>query len=309
MKNKILITQFSVGPVYRDRLLHNLQTYSGYDYFDILIITDYVKTFNPISHKPNIFVQDVNELRKDFPWSIEFEIFPNEKDSDAKYLQEIKDRQIHIPTMMERFTFIWNKVYDYDGFVFMNCDVVPMFLRDYGDLELYFTNPNKNIIMSPGGNVKNTNIPALHANTIEINNRHKITHKEIINQYYHNDGNLRSFKIYDKSMIKPFFNLLNNICYDILVEKMYTLLDTHSVWDLHSEEIYSIALNLLNDDKVTDQDLPININDFFRCDNYPEDKFWSPIYSDMTPTIEGKKKFIEINYEQLKKYYNREFWY
>ena len=60
MDNKILITQFALGPTYKERLLKNILTYKPYDYFDIFLLTDSVEYFDSISHKSNVIIKDID---------------------------------------------------------------------------------------------------------------------------------------------------------------------------------------------------------------------------------------------------------
>ena len=77
--NKILIVQFTVGPTHKARLLHNLNTYPAYNRFDVLILTNDVEFFDSVSDRSNIILKDINEIRKDYPWSLELEVIPKEK--------------------------------------------------------------------------------------------------------------------------------------------------------------------------------------------------------------------------------------
>ena len=120
--NNILLVQYSVGPTYKDRLIYNLKTYPGYNYYDVFILTNDVEYFQSVSHMKNVFLQDIDEIRKDYPWSIELEPVPKEKTDQTKYAKEIwgSNPVIKFPTLLERFVFLWEKVANYDGFIFMN---------------------------------------------------------------------------------------------------------------------------------------------------------------------------------------------
>ena len=85
--NKILLVQFTIGPTYKARLLANLQNYPSYDRFDVFIMTDDVDYFTPVSNRSNITVKDINEIRKDYPWSLELEKIPPRIDDEAEYVK------------------------------------------------------------------------------------------------------------------------------------------------------------------------------------------------------------------------------
>lgn len=66
-KNKILITQFIVGPTYKDRIKYNLNKYrESYKFFDVVILTDDVEYFADTSYD-NVFFVDIDTLRASSP--------------------------------------------------------------------------------------------------------------------------------------------------------------------------------------------------------------------------------------------------
>ena len=325
--NKILIVQYSVGPTYKDRLIHNLKTYPGYDGYDVFILTNDVEYFHSVSHMENVFLQDIDEIRKDYPWSMELEPVPQEKIDQTKYAKEIWgcDPVIKFPTLLERFVFLWDKAINYDGFIFMNCDIIPLVNDEYHKIMVdYFSNPlikypqqevwytpeqlgetqENKIIVIPGGFVYgDPHQYFLKDYAIDINNKYKITDKEIEGKFLATDGNFRTIKFPNKSMIKPFFELLNNICRDVLVDEKYFHLGTTPSWNLHSEHILSIMFKLY--DSIT---FPLSYgsgivsNVTFRIDCYPEDRFWNFSGGFVDSTI-SKEDFIEKNYVELKRFY------
>jgi hypothetical protein len=316
--NKILIVQFALGPTHKARLLKNLQSCKAYDYFDVFILTDSVEYFSSIN-KSNIIIKDLDLMRKDYPWSIELEKIPPKTDDEAEYAKYFIENNVKIPTLLRRFVFLWDKVENYDGFIFMDCDILPN-LNDntYPLLEEYFCTPFKDhpvfptgekledkIIVMPGGSsYDDIHHGYLKDFAISINEKYKITNKKIEHNFIVTDGNFRTIKFPKKEMIKPFFELMNNIIYDILFvnKESYFVLGTHSMWNLHSEYILSIMFNLL-DARAFPMTSSAGIrNGFFNIDCYPEDRFWN-WGMDMESSIIGKNDFINKNYDKLKKFY------
>jgi hypothetical protein len=317
-KKKLLIVQFAIGPTHKSRLLYNLKTYSGYDLYDVFIITDSVEFFDSVKHKSNLFINDIDEIRKDYPWSIEFEKIPKEKFDESKYAKEVIEGNIKIPTLMRRFVFCWDKVYDYDGFIFMDCDVIPLYNEYFHNrMENFFTNPlsehpdfsigvdlTDKIIMIPGaGSYDRYHHEYLMDFAKDINERYKITDRELEWRFPITDGNFRTIKFPNKSLIKPFFELMNNIIYDVLVDKKYFYLGTHSMWNNHSEYILSIMLNLYDGYTFPfSHGLGLLSNTTFRIDCYPEDRFWN-WGMNMESSLIGKMDFVKKNYDKLKEFY------
>jgi len=291
--DKILIVQFALGPTHKARLLYNLKTCSSYRYFDVFIMTDDVDYFSSVSFMPNLIIKNLDELRKNYPWSIELEKIPPLIDNEAEYAEYFIKNNVKIPTLLRRFVFLWENVTNYLGFIFMDCDVLPVINDEYYQkLENYFYKPitshpypnftesleNKIISTPAGGSYDETNCKFLKTCATYINNEYKLTDKEIINYFTVTDGNFRTLRFPDKEMIKPFFELLNNIIYDILVLKKeeYFFLGTHSMWNLQSEQILSIIFNLL-DVKCFPwtEEFGFSRTKSFEINSYPEDRFWN----------------------------------
>jgi hypothetical protein len=318
--NKILIVQFTVGPTHKARLLHNLNTYPAYNRFDVLILTNDVEFFDSVSDRSNIILKDINEIRKDYPWSLELEVIPKEKVDEAAYATEFIEENIKIPTLIRRWAWKWENFTNYEGFIFMDCDILPVMDDEwYQKIETFFTTPftkhpiydlgenlENKIIMTPAGSSYDENhIPHLREFAHSINNDYKITDKEITDHFVVMDGNFRAFKFPDKSMIIPFFELLNNVVYDVLVRKKeeYFIFGVHSMWNVHSEYILSVLFNLMG--IITfewNEDIGFHPYRSFRTTSYPEDRFWNWGQNFEMSRI-GKQDFIEKNYEKLKKYY------
>lgn len=315
MNNRnILIVQCAWGPTYRKRLLKNLRECDGYDLYDVFIMTDQVEDFKEVMNKENIYIRDINEMRKDYPWSIEYEQIPEEKIDDKKYTEEIS--KLKIPTLLRRFVFLWEKVENYDGFIFMDCDVIPIKNLDtYEITRNYFTNKitkhpffndgedltGKMIVIPGGQSYEEPYHPFLLEYAKKINEKYKITDRELVWDFRMTDGNFRTVNFPDKSYCKKFFELINNIVYDTLVEKEYFFLATHSIWNAHSEYIISIALNLFGGAAYPKNTEGIGLGpDLFRVDCYPEDRYWC---WNLLENAETKEEFIKINYDKLKTFY------
>ena len=305
--NKILIVQLALGPTYKARLLYNLQTYPAYDKFDVFIMTDKVEYFNQVSHKSNLYINDVNEIRKDYPWSIELEKIPPVINDETEFAKYYLENNVKIPTLLQRFSLNWEKASDYDGFIWMDCDVLPLVdSENYSKLENYFaTKEDKVVIIPAGGSYDMDNHSFIKEFALSINNKYKITDKEINDVFLTTDGNFRTLKFPSKEYTKYFFEVLNNIVYDVLTDDKYFLIGVHTMWNLHSENILSILFNLIeakghpwSEDKGIDR----NNNNSFKLCGFPEDRFWN-WGMNMEPSTIGKQDFIDKNYDNLKKYY------
>lgn len=311
----ILIVQCAWGPTYRKRLLKNLKECDGYDLYDIFVMTNCVEEFEEVSHKENIFIRDLDEMRKDYPWSIEHEKLPKEIFDEKKYVEEVSTMKI--PTLFRRFVFLWEKIHDYDGFIFMDCDVIPLKnMSAYEVTKNYFTNKmkthpvfndgedlSKKIIVVPGGNkYQEMYHPFLLDFAKKINEKYKITDKEIVWNFPITDGNFRTINFPDKSYYTRFFEFINNVIYDILVEKEYFHISTHSIWLVNSEYLLSIALNLFDGIAYPSNTVGVGLGpDLFRVDCYPEDRHWC--FGLNFKSTYTRDEFIKVNYDELKKFY------
>ncbi len=314
------MVHWTIGPTHKQRLLNNFNKYKDYDRFDNLIMTDSVEYFDSLSKKENVYIVHIDEIRKDFPWSIELEKLPNEKFDESKYAHEFISTNVKIPTLLERFAFNWELAKNYCGFIFMNCDIHPVFDDEwYKKLEKYFCEPieshprfkelgdlSNRILMTPGAGYYDIQHHSFLKRLAEdINNKYKITDSPIKDEFFCMDGNFRTFKFPNPESIDKFFYLINNVVYDSLVnsKEEYIYLTTHSMWNGHSEYIMSILFNLL-DAKV----FPLTpefgfIKSFtFLINSYPEDRFWN-WGQNMESSMIGKEDFINKNYEKLKEYY------
>ena len=314
---KILITQLALGPTYKARLLHNLQTYPAYDRFDVFIMTDEVEYFESVAHKSNLYINNIDEIRKDYPWSIKLEKVPPLIKDEAEFAKYCIENNVKIPTLLQRFSLNWEKSSDYDGFIWMDCDVLP--ITDdffYEKTENYFCNPVESInifslknlkdkiLSSPGGGEYDEyHHPFLKDFAIAINEKYKITDKEIIHKFFTTDGNFRTLKFPNKEMTKYFFELLNNVAHDILTDNKFFVLGVHTMWNLHSEHILSILFNLLEVVVFPlNDEVGISPHNVFKINSYPEDRFWN-WGMNMESSLIGKQDFIDKNYDKLKKYY------
>lgn len=314
MNNKILITQFIVGPTYKDRVKHNLRTYvDSYKYFDVIILTDDVSYFDDID-MPNVAFSDVNELRQWQSWSAQYETLPIEKRDETAYAREFIYTAAKIPTLMRRFVFNLPHIEEYCGYVFMDADVIPVATEDtYRVLENFFCKATNH--PEYGGNIKDKIcvIPGieqsydvdsqafLYEYAVQINAKYKVT-DNVSKNFILTDGNFRCIRFGDKSQIHRFYELLNNVILDIYRGE-YSVLSSGIIWNLHSEYILAIVFNLLGA-----VGFPMTVGtglhpqSCFRIDSYPEDRFWhSGLGYQITDT---KEEFVKINYNMLKEFYD-----
>lgn len=275
-------------------------------------MTDDVEFFSPVANRKNITIKDINEVRKDSPWSIEWEKIPPRIDSESEYAKYFLENNVKIPTLLRRFASTWERFTDYEGFIFMDCDIIPMMDEEgYKMVENYFCNhidvPGKlskdKITILPAGGRYDSHHYYLKELATLINKKYKITDKEIEDNFVITDGNFRTLKFPNKSQIKPFFELLNNVVYDILNdEQTFFFLRIHSMWNLQSEQILSILFNLLGvQPHIYNESFGIPPN-VFKVHCFPEDRFWN-FGLHMESSLIGRQDFIDKNYDKLKTFY------
>lgn len=316
MSNKLLLVQIAVGPTYRNRLLNNLIKNESYDLFDVFIMTEDVDYFSSVSHKPNLFIKNINDIRKNYPWSLEFEKIPPKIDSEEDYAKLYIEENYKFPTMIERFVWDWEYAENYNAFIFMNCDILPIAdTESYKLLENYFTNPTiKNpfsdiedvlenkIIVIPGGGSHDVGYHTYLKEFAEkINDKYQVTTKEIENVFPITDGNFRTFKFPDTKLIKPFFKLVNNVVHDVFTDNTYFVMREHSMWLLNSELILSIIFNLL-DVRLFPNTAEWGFHGSFAINCYPEDRFWNWSAGMQNSSI-SREDFIQKNYNTLETFY------
>lgn len=322
--NKLLLFHHVTGPTYKDRFLHNIKNYPAYKYFDILIMTDDVGYFDSIAHMDNLFIEDTYEMRKDYPWSLEHEIFPKEKIDDVKYCNEINkkdiiDPKIQLPTLMCRFALNWKYSQEYSGFIFPCLDVPPTFksLEEFKTYERYYTetSPNEKIGFFPTAQIYSKTSPDDEIYNFKILKDYTDSLGKTLNlnsnyQFPQSDGVHHTFKIPNKKDIPLLFKTINNICKEVVLNKdKYYELNGHSMWSMHAEYIMGIVSSFL--DFNLDFHIPEHTKNYFHPNCYPEDRFWNWYYKFefegvehiMYPSSKGKEHFIQNNFESLKAFY------
>lgn len=305
MKKKLLLVYNTMGPTSRERSVINiLDNLTSYSYFDVLLMTDYKEdpVYNSIRHLSNIIIKDIDELRNNHPWSIEHELLPIKTLNDEEYATYLVNKNMALSSCLWRFAFLLEGIEDYDGVLFCNTDIV--FTGNeitINDLETSIKKFTKSTMFGHG----------VYDRTERFKNEFNFIAKhnnfQIKKDYlWSSDGNFFCYCFKSKNEMVEFFHIMNTIVYNILVEKIPELffLARHTMWSLHSEEIQSIVHAL------TDIDISENLNIFYTMVNlmrYPEDRFWNwGIWlpsQEMKNTTKGKKHFIEMNYDLLKKYY------
>ena len=314
------------GPTYKKRLLNNIKTNKGYEKYDVLIITDDVEYWDDIKNKENIFIEHIDDLRKDYPWSIENEKLPNEKRDEIKYAKEIIENDFKFPTLLHRFSFIWKNAQNYDGFIWPNTDVLPKEITENHVIEMnnYFSKkeflssgtnknytwctdidlPKKHIIMCPGGHPYDSHEQHSHLvdYTKKINEKYKITDKEIIHNFLMFDGNFTTYNFPNKTYYFKFFDLINNIIKEYFENKdEFFKIGGNTIWLTGQEYITSIAMYLMNGTMIPLNTCNILGSQTFDICCYPEDRFWNWGWD--RDINEGQEGFIRKHYDKLKHFY------
>ena len=289
--------------------------------YDVLLITNDIEYWDELKNKENIFIEHIDDLRKDYKWSIDNEKLPLEKRDEIKYAKEIIETNFKFPTLLERFCFIWKNAQNYDGFIWLNTDVLPKDITDNSIIEMnkYFSDktfsntcfnlgidtPKTQIIMCPGGAKWDE---YHHAHLLEyakkINDKYKITTKEIKHDFSIFDGNFITYNFPNKTYYFDFFNLINNILKEYFENREeFFFLGQHTMWLNAQEYITSIAMTLLNGVMIPLNSCNILGNETFNVFCYPEDRFWN--WGWECDLNEGQLGFVNRNYDKLKLFYEQ----
>lgn len=129
--DKPIISLWGLGPSYRNRIKFNiLEAISmGYDnMMDYVILTDYPEDFNEFAKQNDKIkaIININEVRKDYPWSAELEYVPvSTTDSKAygeEYMNNLRENK-YFSYSLHRFSFPTIAELGYNKIVFMDGDV------------------------------------------------------------------------------------------------------------------------------------------------------------------------------------------
>jgi hypothetical protein len=303
MKSNILLIYFTMGPTFRQRSVDTIIKNKGsYDLFDILLMTDYKNdpAYDVLKSYDNITIVEIDELRKEYQWSIDFEKLPIKTLSDQEYATDIIENDIKIPSSIWRFALAHPGIEKYDALMFLNCDVQCVATEDaiMPVIKLFSECETDTVI---GHGLYNyTDQFRQTADQLSMDfGLNKIT-RDLLST----DGNFFSYVFKNKTNIKKYLEIMNRIIYEILVEKKDHLffLGQHSTWLTHNEAIQSIVNASL------DMDIhphPGYIYHNFELKRYPEDRFWNGSSDIFICTLEGKSHFIKTNYNELKAYYEQ----
>lgn len=298
MDNKILLAHVSIGPTYRKRLLSNIiNNIDNYLLFDNLILTDDINFFETLNKYSNIKIEYINDIRKNFEWSIKYESIPIKTNNEEEYANYVVNNLFKMPSGLFRFSFLKENIEEYDLIVCMNCDIICKINKEiYNNIIENLSEYGHDFVIGNHGFTWDNFKTELDI----ISSKFNISYDDI--NLNTNDGNLFMYHFKNKSKIKKFLELYNNIVYETLVEGNQELyrLGNHASWGLNSEAIQAILHTLL-DIKV----YPNNstFREGFQINTYPEDRFWNwPTGGFKTNTV-SKELFIQENKELLKEFY------
>lgn len=307
MQNKLLIVYTTIGPTFRERSVINIvDNLNSYSFFDILLLTDYVNDpiYDQIKHLDNVIIKDIDGMRKEYAWSIEHERLPVKTLSDEEYATHLVVNNMALPSPLWRFALLLENIEQYDCVLFCNCDIV--FTGGQEEFQL-LSNAVKNItettVFGHGGYI----ITDQFKNEFDwLCNRSNFERKK--EYLWCSDGNLFCYCFKNKDDIKIFFDTMNTIIYNVMVDAVSEtfFLGRHGMWLLNNEPIQSIAY-AVTDIKIGADACLHELYRMVTLMRYPEDRFWNWCAwlpeQEMVSTLKGKKHFIETNYELLKKYY------
>lgn len=295
MNNPVLLSHIAIGPTFRSRLLFNiLNNLDSYLLFDILILTDIKEDFKQLEQYSNIKIELIDEFRKDYSWSIEYEPLPLKTQNEEEYAKFIINNNYKLPSGLFRFAL---KYLEYKAIFFLNCDIVCTFDKDsYNKFIIELDNFKKDTVI--GRNYFSFDNFFDEFNF--ISEKYNLPYNNTFLRS--NDGNLFGYIFLNKDKQQKFIDLYNKITHSVLAEdkeKLYKL-GKHGIWGLHSEAIQSLIHNFL-DIEVLPQNSTIHEN--LKVYTYPEDRFWSWAHGGFKCNILSKKLFIEENKELLKEFY------
>lgn len=306
MKSNLLV-YFPIGPTFRFRSVRNiLDNVEAYSNVDVLIMTDYKEdpVFNSLMGFKNVMIKDIDELRKDYQWSIEHEPLPIKTLSESEYARDITRSNRKISSSIWRFAFLLESIEDYHTICVCNCDVVWQGdKQNVEDMVSYISSFDEDLSIGHGyydytdGIYYDVSFQKTAEQMAVENNSALLTSK-----LTSNDGNLFCYHFKNKSSIKRFLELSNNIVYEVLVNKRSDLrsLGYHSIWMVNNELIQAIVHSMLNIN-VYPIDGPLHSS--FSIRTYPQDRFWNWFTGDFEVNTESKESFIKTNYERLKDSY------
>lgn len=299
MKNEVLLTYIAIGPTYRDRLLYNvLNGLESYQLVDLLILTDIVDDFDVLLKYHNIKVQNLNDLRKDHPWSLEYEVLPLATKNETEYVDDIFLNQRTFSFALWRFVLLIEGIETYKALFFANCDVLFKLQPDQYDVFIKSLDFSTEDSVIGYGHVSYTHI---FKDLVKIYaEKNKLPYLE--NLIEGNDGNLFGYCFKNKTKFKQLFEIMDSIIHQTIVEKdiNYLQLGQHSIWLTNNEPIQAIAYSLLN---ITSYAGHNSLYSAFAINTYPEDRFWSWVGGTLINSLTSKQDFINTNYNNLKKFY------
>lgn len=295
MNNQILLSHVAIGPTFRDRLLSNiLNNLDSYLLFDNLILTDIKEDFKQLKQYPNIKIEYINDIKKDYPWSIEYESLPVKTSNEEEYAKFIVNNGYKLPSGTFRFGL---RYLEYKAIFFLNCDIVCTFTPDsYNKLILNLNKINKDTVIG-----RNHFFYKNYSNEFNfISQKYDISYTNTSLQS--NDGNLFGYIFLNKDKQQKFINLYNKITYSTLIENKDKLwrIGQHGIWGLNSEVIQSFIHNFLDIEVLP---LDYIMGEYFKVHTYPEDRFWSWAHGGFKCNLLSKKLFVEENKELLKEFY------
>ena len=292
-----------MGPTFRQRSVEVIVNNKvNYDLFDILLMTDH-KTdpvYDVLKSHNNISIVEIDELRKEYQWSIDIERLPIKTLSDKEYATDVIENNIKIPSSIWRFALAYPGIEKYDALMFLNCDIQCVATEDTIKSVVKLFNDYENDTVIGHGAYNYTDQFCQIADQLSMDlGLNKIT-RNLLSP----DGNFFSYVFKNKTNIRKYLEIMNDIIYKILVETPDHLffLGQHTSWLTHNEAIQSITNAILNMDVYAN---PGYIYHNFELKRYPEDRFWSWSPEPFIHTLEGKSHFIQINYTALKLYYEQ----
>jgi hypothetical protein len=128
---KPVISTWGIGPSYRNRVKQNIleAMESGYENtMDYVVLTDYPDDFVEFAEQTGkiVAIVDINEARKDSPWSVDLEAIPksatDQKSYGEEYTQIMADQK-SFSYALHRFSLPTIAQLGYTKIVFMDADV------------------------------------------------------------------------------------------------------------------------------------------------------------------------------------------
>lgn len=286
---KCIYCYLALGKDFKERVIKNITSFPGYDFFDILILTDDVAFFDGVK-SDRVFIMDIVEYRNLYPKLSQFEALSgfgqNQKQKFSFHLQ--------------RFVLKYEHIDKYEIIVLADCDVVPLFTEETYQQFLENFAGKTNCIGSNRAFYEWKEAAIISwakrvGNLVGL----PLDESKVLCSF---DGPLKALKLENKEMIEKMFDVWDTLLYEAFTDSSCGIAIRGS-WCYTSEILLAVLYNLLKIDVISTHESSIALTPF-KAFTYPEDRFWDDIgFRGFITTTNSKEEFVVANYEKLKEFY------